>query len=93
MLAARSAEQLAALAGALTGEGAVVLAVPCDMRSAAELAGLAAQALERWAGRRLDPERRNWRGRAGCADVAGASAATIETTLLAPIELTRLLLP
>lgn len=94
VLAARSAEPLVALADALTRDGTAALAVPTDMRSPAALGALATRALERFG--QVDALILN-AGIGGAGPVgrmpAGAAAATIETNLLAPIELTRLLLP
>ncbi len=92
-LAARSAGPLEALAGELA-RGAPALAIPTDLRSIAEVQRLARLALGHFG--RVDALIHNAGigGEGAVARMSGdAAAATIETNLLAPIELTRALLP
>jgi short-subunit dehydrogenase len=94
VLAARSARALEELAAELSAAGVSVLPVPTDMLSQPELQRLADVALGRYG--RVDALVLN-AGIGGTGVVARmpahAAADTIGTNLLAPIELTRLLLP
>ena len=93
-LAARSAGPLETLAAKLTSGGAPALPIPTDMRSTADISRLA-QLTSSYYGR-VDVLVHN-AGIGGAGPVArmrpGAAAATVETNLLAPAELTRALLP
>lgn len=93
-LAARSAEPLAALAAALAQAGAPAQAFPADMLQIEQVRALAAAVLQHYG--RVDALVLN-AGIGGAGPVArmpaDTAAATIGTNLLAPIELTRLLLP
>ena len=94
VLAARSAGPLVALAGELSRAGAPALPVPTDMRSLQDVRRLAQLALHRFGC--VDVLVHN-AGIGGAGPVAHmhpeAAAATLETNLLAPVELTRVLLP
>ena len=93
-LAARSAGPLVALAGELARAGIPALPIPTDMRSSGDLRRLAELTLGHFG--RVDALIHN-AGIGGAGPVArmppDAAIATIETNLLAPIELTRALLP
>ncbi|MBK9714845.1 MAG: SDR family oxidoreductase [Kouleothrix sp.] len=93
-LAARSAGEIEALAAELARGGAPALPIPTDLRSVDEVRRMAGLALERFG--RVDALIHN-AGVGGGGAVArmdeDSAARTIETNLLAPIELTRLLLP
>jgi short-subunit dehydrogenase len=93
-LAARSAGPLEALAASLSRSGALALPIPTDLRDVAATQRLARLALAHFG--RVDALIHN-AGIGGHGLVAqlggGDAAATIESNLLAPIELTRLLLP
>ena len=93
-LAARSAGPLEALSAELSRHGAPALPVPTDLCDARAIERLARLALAHFG--RVDALIHN-AGIGGHGPVArmgaGAAAATIGTNLLAPIELTRLLLP
>lgn len=94
VLAARSAGPLAALAGELRAAAGATLPIATDIRSADDRRALAERALQEFG--RVDALILN-AGIGGAGAVArmpeDAAAATIETNLLAPIELARLLLP
>jgi short-subunit dehydrogenase len=93
-LAARSAAPLAVLAGELARGGVPALPIPTDMRSSGNLRRLADLALGHFG--RVDVLIHN-AGIGGAGPVVSmppdAAVATIETNLLAPVELTRALLP
>ncbi|HJZ47183.1 MAG TPA: SDR family NAD(P)-dependent oxidoreductase [Roseiflexaceae bacterium] len=93
-LAARSAGPLEALAAELSRAGAQALPIPTDLRDMEAIRRLARLALGQFG--RVDALIHN-AGIGGHSAVArlgeGAAAATIDTNLLGPIELTRLLLP
>jgi NAD(P)-dependent dehydrogenase (short-subunit alcohol dehydrogenase family) len=93
-LAARSAGPLARLAGELSRAGAPALPIPTDLRDTDEVRRLARLALAHFG--RVDALIHN-AGVGGHGAVArlgdGHAEATIGTNLLAPIELTRALLP
>jgi short-subunit dehydrogenase len=93
-LAARSAEPLVALAAELARGGSPALPIPADLREIEDVRRLARLALGHFG--RVDALIHN-AGIGGGGVLArlteGAAAATIHTNLLAPIELTRLLLP
>lgn len=94
VLAARSAGPLADLAGELGRRGAPALPIAADLCSAAEVGRLAAATLGVFG--RVDVLIHN-AGIGGAGPVArmdgAAATATLATNLIAPIELTRLLLP
>jgi len=93
-LAARSAGPLATLAGELARTGTPALPFPTDMRSSSDLRRLVELALGHFG--RVDALIHN-AGIGGAGPVArmppDTAIATLETNLLAPIELTRALLP
>lgn len=93
-LAARSADPLAALAGELAQAGTAALPIPTDLCSSGDVRRLAELALTHFG--RVDALIHN-AGIGGGGLVArmadGAAPAVIATNLIAPIELTRLLLP
>ena len=93
-LAARSAAPLEALAAELERGGTQTLALPTDLRDMEAARRMAGLALERFG--RVDALIHN-AGVSGGGPLAklpaGAAESTIATNLLAPIELTRVLLP
>jgi short-subunit dehydrogenase len=93
-LAARSSGPLEALAAELTLNGAPALPIPTDLRSVDELQRLARLALRHFG--RIDALIHN-AGVGGSGPIARlpdrAAETTLDTNLLAPIELTRALLP
>jgi short-subunit dehydrogenase len=93
-LAARSAGPLQALAAELSRAGAPTVPIPTDLRGAEDVRRLARLTLAHFG--RVDALIHN-AGVGGSGAVArmseGTPEATITTNLLAPIELTRLLLP
>jgi short-subunit dehydrogenase len=94
VLAARSAGELEDLAGELAAAGCPALPIPTDLRNVDEIRRLGRLALGQFG--RVDALIHN-AGIGGGGPVArmvdDAAAATITTNLLAPIELTRALLP
>jgi short-subunit dehydrogenase len=93
-LAARSVDPLQRLAADLSRAGAPALPLPTDMRDLGEVRRLARLALEQFG--RVDALIHN-AGVGGSGSVArmteGTPEATLNTNLVAPVELTRLLLP
>jgi short-subunit dehydrogenase len=94
VLAARSADELEDLAGELAAAGAPALPIPTDLRNIDEIRRLGRLALHQFG--RVDALVHN-AGIGGAGPIArmvdDAALATITTNLLAPIELTRALLP
>lgn len=94
VLAARSAGALEQLAAELAQGGARALAIPTDLTSAADLSQLAERSLAEFGRVNALVLNAGVGGGGLLASLpAGAAEATLATNLLAPIELTRLLLP